>query len=434
MGVTAGATMGKRPVRAPKAQKKESSSPTMLTTSIALAVIVLSVIWWLFSGTVVTVAPVKTSAPPRTAPRAAVLPESPLTSSWADRWASDANVTTALISESPRVQLHRSFLTQEEVSALAELHLSDDKGYLNDDGTGVRVRHWTAGDVDQSASLQQFERKVAAVTGMPWDDRSGVQSREQRVVDAHPHNNNLHLDIHQKPLRVATVIAYLKDVDRGDTGFTAFPCLLPPGTAADIVEARRELCTDATATGATSYVAQKGTEASGRGVSYRMLQLAAGVCDGSIAGVRIKPAAGSAVMFEYNQGDAADAGLLWHLGCDIEGTSGQISEADSTKLCIQKFKEVPVPNQAPLWKKGQLSQFQTMVVDKIELFDKDDDLQLNLSELAAFLQANGSGLSVTEYMASCDVNGDGMLDVYEGAFHLETHMTNEPLIALWLPA
>ena len=44
-------------------------------------------------------------------------------------------------------------------------------------------------------------------------------------------------------------------------------------------------------------------------------------------------------MFEYNQGDAADAGLLWHLGCDIEGTSGQISEADSTKLCIQKFKE-----------------------------------------------------------------------------------------------
>ena len=97
--------------------------------------------------------------------------------------------------------------------------------------------------------------------------------------------------------------------------------------------------------------------------------------------------------------------------------------------------QVPVPNQAPLWKKGELSQFQTMVVDKIELFDKDDDLQLDSSELAAFLQANGSGLmSVTEYMASSDVNGDGMLDVYEGAFHLETHMTNEPLIALWLPA
>ena len=53
-----------------------------------------------------------------------------------------------------------------------------------------------------------------------------------------------------------------------------------------VAQARRELCTDATATGATSYVAQKGTEASGRGVSYRMLQLAAGVCDGSIAGVR----------------------------------------------------------------------------------------------------------------------------------------------------
>ena len=97
--------------------------------------------------------------------------------------------------------------------------------------------------------------------------------------------------------------------------------------------------------------------------------------------------------------------------------------------------QVAVPNQAPLWKKGELSQFQTMVVDKIELFDKDDDLQLDSSELAAFLQANGSGLmSVTEYMASSDVNGDGMLDVYEGAFHLETHMTNEPLIALWLPA
>ena len=44
-------------------------------------------------------------------------------------------------------------------------------------------------------------------------------------------------------------------------------------------------------------------------------------------------------MFEYNQGDAADAGLLWHLGCDIEGASGRISKTDSTKLCIQKFKE-----------------------------------------------------------------------------------------------
>ena len=72
------------------------------------------------------------------------------------------------------------------MSALAELHLSDDKGYLNDDGTGVRVRHWTAGDVDQSASLQQFERKVAAVTGMPWDDRCPLHTGDERAsVAAH---------------------------------------------------------------------------------------------------------------------------------------------------------------------------------------------------------------------------------------------------------
>ena len=79
-------------------------------------------------------------------------------------------------------QLNLLWSCAEEVSALTELHLSDDKGYLNDDGTGVRVRHWTAGDVDQSASLQQFERRVAAVTGLPWDDRCLLPTCDERAA------------------------------------------------------------------------------------------------------------------------------------------------------------------------------------------------------------------------------------------------------------
>ena len=55
--------------------------------------------------------------------------------------------------------------------------------------------------------------------------------------------------------RIATVIAYLATMDLAETGFTAFPCLLPKGQEYDQDRNERaQMCRKAARSGATSYV------------------------------------------------------------------------------------------------------------------------------------------------------------------------------------
>jgi hypothetical protein len=65
-------------------------------------------------------------------------PSSPLAKSWSTRWSSGLNLAasrkTTILSLRPRVELHHTFLTKQDVVGLLKMHEDDDSGYMNDDG------------------------------------------------------------------------------------------------------------------------------------------------------------------------------------------------------------------------------------------------------------------------------------------------------------
>jgi len=228
--------------------------------------------------------------------------------------------------------------------------------------------------------------------------------------------------------RIATVIAYLATMSLAETGFTAFPCLLPDSPEFDHLRKKRaQLCRNAALSGATSYAIG---EMNGEVDRYGMLELAQGVCEGSLPGLRVHPKKGSAVMFDYSRQE--DGELLWHLGCDIAATGGGSgpTTGTKTKYCVQKFKEIPVHERRGLGKgRGQI---QDAVEKKLESFDTDEDGLLTEAELRQLLvQAGGeaSMLDARALLEQSDLDGDGRLDTREAAFRFETHISSE---AFWV--
>ena len=359
---------------------------------------------------------------------------SALTEFWSQRWADEGGEIARrasgkggemqireMLSVSPRIEMVSDFLSAAEIAAFFALNANEGSGYVNDDGEGVMVKHWSAGEVDASPLLEAFERKVAFLTRTPHDDRSGLQCRAQTVTEAHPHNNNLHLDTHQAAHRRATVIAYLNDVDV-DTGFTAFPCLLPAGAEYNPLRAPRErLCRAAAEAGATSFVIGQS-----RPRAQAMLELAQAVCNGTTPGIRIRPTAGTAVAFEYT--DPRESSLTWHLGCDLEGKlegeKGRVSTA-LQKYCIQKFKSVAVAERLGKHKSKSSSAIEAAVKATIKKHDKDRDGTLDLKELNTLTRMSGS--TAKEVMAGSDIDGDGRLSLVEAAFRFESFATQESM-------
>jgi len=355
--------------------------------------------------------------------------QSTLMQAWSTRWATNTTakrVERKILSLHPRIELEENFLSDDAVAKLLVLHHDDSSGYLNDDGRGVAVRHWVAGDVQKSAALQEFERNVASWTSTPYDDRSGLQCRQQTVVGAHRHANNLHIDTHQAKNRIATVIGYLATMRHTETGFTAFPCLLPSGSEFDhLRKKRKEICRKAAWSGATSYTVG---ETNGEVDRYGMLELAQGVCDGSIPGLRVHPKKGTAVMFDYSKPD--DAELLWHLGCDVVAAAGSTSDNNlGYKYCVQKFKEIPVHKRRA--GQGRNSRIYAAVEKKLEAYE-DEDGNLGVEELGRLLDGSGEETRKIDpgaLLAQSDLDGDGRLDAQEAAFRFETHISSE---AFWV--
>ena len=162
-----------------------------------------------------------------------------------------------------------------------------------------------------------------------------------------------------------------------------------------------------------------------------MLELAQGVCDGSIPGLRVHPKKGSAVMFDYAKPE--DAELLWHLGCDMaeqQGT-GTAADAKETKYCVQKFKEIAVPDRR-LGRGARYNQIYDAVAEKLEGFDANKDGLLTVLELRQLLDSAGESLANVDagvLVSQSDLNGDGQLDAEEAAFRFKTHISSE---AFWV--
>ena len=292
-----------------------------------------------------------------------------------------------VVSSDPLIQQWDGFFSEEETAALIEammdregLGASGNESWMGpwintaykyaahgDATLNRKYLHPTLADATRSAAaaaLLGAEEKLAAWSGVHWEDLTGFQLRDEsplvshrtaagKVVaapDSEPPCSPVHIDNHKAPARIATSIVYLTTLG---SGATVFPCVLPEGTKRSVVRARRRQCKAAAQ--ATNYDHTHGDP-------HGLLGLAGSVCNGTAEGLSVLPEAGKAILF-YTKENQIPNYLLWHAGCHVNGqpaqerrevstinTDGQfgtewsgsthvVGRDSERKITIQKFKE-----------------------------------------------------------------------------------------------
>eukprot|EP00949_MAST-11_sp_MAST-11-sp1_P003685 g3685.t1 len=127
-----------------------------------------------------------------------------------------------LLSKSPRITLHRNFLSDEECDRLKEIGPTLSRRW--DNAATFNSAYWSGGSHWRNAFIRGIEARIANLTGIqphPLQEElcihriTAKEDDEMRIDEIHHDKNN-------KPYTTVTLLAYLETVEKG--GETIFPC------------------------------------------------------------------------------------------------------------------------------------------------------------------------------------------------------------------